>query len=114
MSVVGSNKAGFNGEVGMKFGSPRWHQVGRLNFLKEKRHTEWRREGGFLLWGFTLKMKGIRGSERPAEQSMTLLKKKKKKNICGLIFTIYLTILLGIFFRPVLFDLLNFLIFLDR
>lgn len=79
MSVVGSNKAGFNGEVGMKFGSPRWHQVGRLNFLKEKRHTDWRREGGFLLWGFTLKMNGIRGSERPAEQSMTLLKKKKKK-----------------------------------
>lgn len=43
-----------------------------------------------------------------------IAQKKKKKNICGLIFTIYLTILLGIFFRPVLFDLLNFLIFLDR
>lgn len=58
-SVVESNKAGFNGEVGMKFGSPRWHQVGRLKLLKEKRRREWGREGGFLRWGFTLKMKGI-------------------------------------------------------
>lgn len=88
MSVVGSNKAGFNGEVGTKFGSPRWHQVGRLNFLKEKRHTEWRREDGFLLWGFSLKMKGIRGSysrdrlNNPRHCS-------KKRNTFGLIFTIH-------------------------
>lgn len=52
-------------------------------------------EGGFLLWGFTLKMKGIREGRRiremAAQQSTTLLKKRKRKrrNIFGLIFTIF-------------------------
>ena len=69
-------------------------------------------EGGFLLWGFTLKMKGIREGRRireiAAQQSTTLLKKRKRKrrNIFGLIFTIFF--LLGIFFLIRSFEFLNF------
>lgn len=85
MSVVGSNKVGFNGEVGMKFGSPRWHQVGRLKLLKEKRRREWRREGGFLRWGFLPKNEG---DSRIVFERRHGLKKKKKRNTFGLIFSI--------------------------
>lgn len=74
--MVGSNKVGFNGEVGMKFGSPRWHQVGRLKLLKEKRRREWRREGGFLRWGFLPKNEG---DSRIVFERRHGLKKKRKE-----------------------------------